>query len=536
MLNYLEGTEFIPVEKIDEPDDENKQTIGSDFHNGNDAEILQELVEEYKFRFSHINNGTPSHPKYDQLLDYISPGINKQNLKYLIFVRRIPSVKEIAKRSIKKYDHFLIQVFNEVSGEDLKLEYDLIKRRNFDNMFSDNDLEEVATNFHNSEEDTDKTIPNSLFLDLFKIKKGHAIKATAAANFRLSLLNRYNSPFIIFFQPINDLCKPTSGFLITNLKKRISSSGKSTNKDDYLSSIEEIKDVELSYKGKDKIEDHILPTDKVFEYNTFLNIIWDYLSVKAKETYISFTDEEKESFSTYLAKGLCLGTHYIVVFFALYWKHKKKKKRSRELYFSFLNEVIKYLKDENNNELVHLVNETILTFEVVYKKAFSLNEDDLYDYMWDEFNNTQPAYPYSAGTKNERIRKCFNTPFYPNHLISTSVLQEGVNLQYFCDEVIHYGMAWTPGDNEQRIGRIDRMFGLIDRNLEKNNGDASLKIQYPFLKGTVDEQHVTSFIKRKYFEEELIEKLQNSEKIKSNELFELDNSDWEAYLRKPCSK
>ncbi len=297
-----------------------------------------------------------------------------------------------------------------------------------------------------------------------------------------------------------------------------------------------IKDVELSYKGKDKIEDHILPTDKVFEYNTFLNIIWDYLSVKAKETYISFTDEEKESFSTYLAKGLCLGTHYIVVFFALYWKHKKKKKRSRELYSSFLSEVIQYLKDENNIELVNLVNETILTFEVVYKKAFSLHEDDLFDYMWDEFNNTQPAYPYSAGTKNERIRKCFNTPFYPYHLISTSVLQEGVNLQYFCDEVIHYGRAWTPGDNEQRIGRIDRMFGLIDRNLEKNNGDACLKIQYPFLKGTVDEQHVTSFIKRKYFEEELIEKLQNSEKIKSNELFELDNSDWEAYLTKPCSK
>ncbi len=538
LLNYLEGTEFIPTEKIDESEDESKQTKGSDFYNGNDAEILQELVEKYKKIFSHINNGIPSHPKYDELLKYISPRIKKRNLKYLIFVRRIPSVKEIAKRSIKEFDHFLIDRFNNLFPT-YNLDYEKVKNREqFNQLFSDKENNNDIDNEREGEADAvdDVKIPNSRFLDLFKVKKNKKIMATAASNFRLSLLNRYNSPFIIFFQPILNVDQPEKGYVITKLKKRTSQSGNSSDKDDFQTTVLEMRRQEVSYNGGDNIIEEEVASKKVNEYKTFLNIIWQHLSDEVKKKYKEFTESEKESFSVYLSKGLCLGSQYIIDFFALYWKHKGQNKQSTKLYNAFVDELILSLKSKENTPLIQLVEEAILTFEVVYKKAFGIAENELKNQKWDEFNNTQPAYPYSAGTKNERIRKCFNTPFYPNHLISTSVLQEGVNLQYFCDEVIHYGMAWTPGDNEQRIGRIDRMFGLIDRNLGKNNGGSTLKIQYPFLKGTVDEQHVTSFIKRKYFEEELIEKLQNSENVKSHELFELDNSDWEAYLRKPCLK
>lgn len=59
---------------------------------------------------------------------------------------------------------------------------------------------------------------------------------------------------------------------------------------------------------------------------------------------------------------------------------------------------------------------------------------------WNMFNNAQPAYPYTSGTKNERVLYAFNSPFFPDMIVATSVLQEGVNLQYYCRNVHHYGI------------------------------------------------------------------------------------------------
>lgn len=41
-------------------------------------------------------------------------------------------------------------------------------------------------------------------------------------------------------------------------------------------------------------------------------------------------------------------------------------------------------------------------------------------------------------------------------LIATDCIAEGVNLQYYCAQVIHYELPWNPNRLEQRNGRVDR--------------------------------------------------------------------------------
>jgi superfamily II DNA or RNA helicase len=41
-------------------------------------------------------------------------------------------------------------------------------------------------------------------------------------------------------------------------------------------------------------------------------------------------------------------------------------------------------------------------------------------------------------------------------LVATDCLSEGINLQHYCDAVVHYDLSWNPTRHEQRDGRVDR--------------------------------------------------------------------------------
>jgi hypothetical protein len=57
----------------------------------------------------------------------------------------------------------------------------------------------------------------------------------------------------------------------------------------------------------------------------------------------------------------------------------------------------------------------------------------------------------------ERVMEAFNSPLFPEILISSSVLGEGVDLHRFCRFVIHHDLSWNPSVIEQRTGRLDRI-------------------------------------------------------------------------------
>jgi hypothetical protein len=66
----------------------------------------------------------------------------------------------------------------------------------------------------------------------------------------------------------------------------------------------------------------------------------------------------------------------------------------------------------------------------------------------------------NGGVKQETrevLVTAFNMPFFPEVLIASPVLSEGVDLHWECRTVIHHDLDWNPSSLEQRNGRVDRI-------------------------------------------------------------------------------
>lgn len=68
-----------------------------------------------------------------------------------------------------------------------------------------------------------------------------------------------------------------------------------------------------------------------------------------------------------------------------------------------------------------------------------------------------------AAPRPDQVRHAFNTPFWPNVLVTTSVGQEGLDLHPWCRSIAHWDPARGPVELEQREGRVDRYAGLSIR-------------------------------------------------------------------------
>jgi superfamily II DNA/RNA helicase len=81
-----------------------------------------------------------------------------------------------------------------------------------------------------------------------------------------------------------------------------------------------------------------------------------------------------------------------------------------------------------------------------------------------------------------RLMLAFNTPFFPEVLIASSVMAEGVDLHLDCRHVIHHDLDWNPSVLEQRTGRLDRIGSKAEVTKQP------ILIYEPFLEGTQDER------------------------------------------------
>ena len=95
--------------------------------------------------------------------------------------------------------------------------------------------------------------------------------------------------------------------------------------------------------------------------------------------------------------------------------------------------------------------------------------------------NVQVAMGETKRDKRARLMRAFNTPFFPDILVCSEVMGEGVDLQRFCRHVIHHDLAWNPSTIEQRTGRVDRI-GC------KAEGRHPIFVYLPYLAGTADER------------------------------------------------
>jgi ERCC4-related helicase len=95
--------------------------------------------------------------------------------------------------------------------------------------------------------------------------------------------------------------------------------------------------------------------------------------------------------------------------------------------------------------------------------------------------NVQVATGRTRRDARSRLMRAFNTPFFPDVLVCSEVMGEGVDLQRYCRHVIHHDLAWNPSTIEQRTGRIDRI-GC------KAEGRHPIFVYLPYLSGTADER------------------------------------------------
>ena len=82
----------------------------------------------------------------------------------------------------------------------------------------------------------------------------------------------------------------------------------------------------------------------------------------------------------------------------------------------------------------------------------------------------------------QRLLLTFNTPLFPEVLIASSVLAEGVDLHLNCRHVIHHDLCWNPSTLEQRSGRVDRIGSQAERV------GKSIHLFLPYLAATQDEK------------------------------------------------
>lgn len=81
-----------------------------------------------------------------------------------------------------------------------------------------------------------------------------------------------------------------------------------------------------------------------------------------------------------------------------------------------------------------------------------------------------------------RVARAFNGPLFPEIMISSSVLGEGIDLHRFCRHVVHHDLDWNPSRLEQRTGRVDRIRCLAERER------ASIRVYEPYIAGSADER------------------------------------------------
>ena len=546
-----------------------------DFHKASDTELLRRLSQE--FRQHHTE--APAHPKYGRLVDECLPrglfDASRRSLhedKHLVFVRRIPSVRELTHRVNERYDQLLARHICDAWRASDEA-FDLWKRQHWsregleaiidgnhfepqEDLTSDGpdaeDDDENADDKENGEKHRHTTHANlgSRIAALFVTRKAsrkegengqnsEELRATHASLFSRKLRNT-TSLYAMFLEPAADYLDagydcfyeyPQGGKVRADygkaaLAQRLYRYGQLKN----------------SFKGKFKDPAPTGASLKPYDdgpVRTVWSLVLPLLPQAARDILQHWSNEcpdIAENFSRYLQAGLLFASPVIVELYAwqVHCEHPSENSNAgvQQRYRAFFDHARGCME---GSLLLRYFIAALTTFEQLCDKIVGRAPGD-WGQGWRTLTTLSSPAAYASGESSHRqhLIMGFNSPFYPNTLVTTSVFQEGVNLHLNCCKVHHYGIAWTPGDNEQRVGRVDRLFGKVNGLLrEKNSGGVTLDIHYPYLEGSFDEDQVGSFISRKHAVEEKMDLCMQGRF--DNEIH-LVRSDWKQFLRQPVAE
>ncbi|EOA02928.1 helicase domain-containing protein [Herbaspirillum frisingense GSF30] len=531
LYGYLEGFESFSVEADKSQEDAPDDASHPDYHGAPDTRILK--------RLSQMLGGLPPHPKYDELIRacvpqdiFAIPDASDNALhqhKHLVFVRRIPSVREITARVNARYDEQMAAKII-AAWKLAKPKSKLIAWRDtrwsraaFNRLFRFKDQEPrdglpTAMDSALAPPEEGDPVVYSQIAQLF-VEKASGEAPTDCSLFR-SRLRRPESAFSLLLEPASDYRQGT----YTEHHRRLAGD---RERDEYLSATLAARTGEVSSEGVIPLVGFAMPMP------TLWGMIVDLLE-RSKAPQLGFLDKIianpalAESFGQYVKHGFMYASPVIVELYCWYVEFRSGETQvasAQERYLAFT----RFIRPRLAQSLVPAYFCAALeTFEQLYRRVPGVMRKE-----WRSLIGLSSPGFYASGEVNDRQRLIigFNSPFYPNVLASTSVLQEGVDLHLQCSKVHHYGIAWTPGDNEQRVGRVDRMFGKVNAHLQRD-GRAELAIHYPYLARSFDEEQLASFIRQKYDVEDRMDACKQKEVHSDIDLRHATDG-WQAFLRRP---
>jgi superfamily II DNA/RNA helicase len=139
--------------------------------------------------------------------------------------------------------------------------------------------------------------------------------------------------------------------------------------------------------------------------------------------------------------------------------------------------------DQERGEILAAVN-SMQTGSIADRDALNSFEPDELDERSEEslMANVRLVNGTTKQSTRQRLMLTFNSPFFPEVLIASAVMAEGVDLHRYCRYIVHHDLCWNPSTLEQRTGRIDRIGAKVE------TAKRSIHLYKPFIAATQDER------------------------------------------------
>ena len=548
LYGYLEGFESIGATPDDEAqapaEDGEQERPRNAFVGAPDTQILHNLTQLHFQHFDHY----PQHPKYGALVNACLPqqlfaaGSPLHEHKHLVFVRRIASVREVTQRLNAAYDRLLarhiVHAWAPADEQQFFKRWEKSRWSRYEfnqwvkqQQTGETDPDELADDQDDAGADpsTDNEEKLASFIaDLFVVKKTGKERSTDCSKFSLRL-RKPQSLFCLLLEPASDYRNQGYDF-------HYREHGSGRDRDNYAAAA---RDRRLSGQGVTLNAPGLEQIKYSNNMPTLWGLLYDLLPDASRQRLDGWVLGEKadwriaENFGNYLKAGFVFASPVIVELYAWFTEFRRKPGggTAQQRYLKF----IEWLELLLPGSLLYQYFVAALdSFEPLCEKIIDHGLADL-GKDWRMLTSLQSPAWYASGETHNRQRLIlgFNSPFYPNVLVATSVFQEGVNLHLQCRKVHHYGIAWTPGDNEQRVGRVDRLFGRVNQQLQEQ-GQAELAIHYPYLTRSFDQEQLASFVQLKHGVEARMDACQYTSFNDQIDI-RLASDTWTQYLRKPLA-
>lgn len=503
-IGFLETFESYDATTESGSNDEETGEQGKEFENGGsskreengaalDKKMLQGVAKSYGRAFA--GKKCPPHPKLNFMEDEaekiininICPGKFDVPDKALVFVRRLASVDELVNRRLNKiYENKIISYWSKKLGINNKNQHLSEIQIAFQHLYKDNEVEE------DNIDETDLELQageetKSLLLRWLAVKKSdQRSRYNSVSLFKKSLMkNKTNSYFFDenYFRTMHsDLTEEQYNELVEK-----------TVDDSFVTEVSEYIDADYSHfiqgkNGKLKLNySNIMALTNyialVKENHPLAPLLKEFYELKDNVKHMTSGNLEKKQIKDILlrtslwncaksepVKSMLRGDKKFIIQNFIKrevlksWTERYLKSSEAVLELLYLYCKCENRKNSDREKLCKLIWEALYSEQcshgVRVDKLFNnadliLNQimgSDKVTYKYDPafMRLQQWVMPAVGGNKgNEALIKRFNTPFYPDIIVCTDVLKEGINLHLFCNRIYHYGLAWTPGEDER---------------------------------------------------------------------------------------